>query len=50
MLGLQFYYKETPTQVFSCEFFNNTCFEEHLGTTVSIQTLHVNYKASFSNH
>ena len=32
------YYKETPTQVFSCEYcemFKNTYFEEHLGTAAS---------------
>ena len=36
--GLQYYQKETPTQVFSCEIyevFKNTYFEEHLRTTVS---------------
>ena len=30
--GLQLYQKETPTQVFSCEFwetFKNTCSEKH---------------------
>ena len=37
-LGLQLYYKETPTQVFSCEIceiFKNTYFEEYLRTTAS---------------
>ena len=36
--GLQLYYKQTPTKVFSCEicgFFKNTYFEEHLRTTSS---------------
>ena len=36
--GLQLYYKQTPTKVFSCEinwFFKNTCFEEHLRTASS---------------
>ena len=36
--GLQTYYKETLTQVFSSEIheiFKITCFEEHLGTTVN---------------
>ena len=37
--GLQLYYKETPTQVFSpeyCEIFlKNTYFEEHLLTAAS---------------
>ena len=30
---LKLYYKEGPTQVFSCEYceiFKNTCFQEHL--------------------
>ena len=27
--------KETPTQVFSCEVFKNTYFEEHLRMTAS---------------
>ena len=37
-LSLQLYYKETPTQVFSCEIsgiFKSTYFEEHLRTTAS---------------
>ena len=36
--GLQLYYEETPTQVFSCEIcetFKLTYFEDHLQTTVS---------------
>ena len=36
--GLQLYYQETPTQVFSCEYyeiFNNTYFGEHLRTAPS---------------
>ena len=36
--GLQLYWKENPTQVFSreiCEIFRNTNFEEHLQTTAS---------------
>ena len=36
--GLQLYYKETPTQVFPCEFcevFKNAYFEEHLRRTAS---------------
>ena len=42
--GLQVYYKETPTQVFSCEYceiFQNSYFEEHMQTTASDS-----YKAS----
>ena len=42
--GLQVYYKETPTQVFSCDFckiFQNSYFEEHMQTTTSDS-----YKAS----
>ena len=38
-LGLQLYYKETPTQVFSCEYCEiswNTYFEEHLRTAASV--------------
>ena len=34
----KFYWKETPTQVFSycyCEIFKNTCFEKHLRKTAS---------------
>ena len=37
-LGLQIYYKETPTYVFSCEIgeiFKKSYFEEHLQTTAS---------------
>ena len=33
--------KETPTQVFFCEYcdiFKNTYFEKHLGTTVSVNS------------
>ena len=36
--GLQLYFEETPTQVFSCEIcetFNLTYFEDHVQTTVS---------------
>ena len=36
--GLQFYEKETPTLMLSCEYcetFKNTYFEEHLRTTAS---------------
>ena len=36
--GLQLYYKETPTQLFSCEYCEiskNTYFEEHLRTATS---------------
>ena len=36
--GMKLYWKETPIQVFSCEFceiFKNTQFEEHLWTTAS---------------
>ena len=36
--GCSFIKKETPTQVFSCEYleiFKNTSFEEHLRTTAS---------------
>ena len=42
--GLQVYYKETPTQVFSCDYckiFQNSYFEEHMQTTTSDS-----YKAS----
>ena len=38
-LGLQLYLKETPTQLFSCEFcenFKNTFFEEHLQTAAPV--------------
>ena len=37
-LDLQFYYKETPAQVFSefCEIFKNTNFVEHLQTVASV--------------
>ena len=31
----KFYWKETPTQLFSRENFKNTYFEEHLRTTAS---------------
>ena len=37
--GLQFYYKETPTQVFSCEYCEiskNTYFEGHLRLAASV--------------
>ena len=35
-----FYYKETPTQVFSCcKIFKNTYFEEHMRTVVFKMTL-----------
>ena len=37
--GLEFHWKEIPTQVFSCEYckiFNNTYFEEHLRTAASV--------------
>ena len=38
---MQLYLKETPAQVFSCEYckiFNNTYFEEHLRTAASIKS------------
>ena len=37
---MQLYLKETPAQVFSCEYckiFKNTYFEEHLRTAASIK-------------
>ena len=37
--GLQLYQKETPTQVFLCEYceiFKKTYFEKHLRTTASV--------------
>ena len=37
-LWSQLYYKETPTQILSCEYFKifkNTYFKEHTGTTLS---------------
>ena len=37
--GLQFYYKEDSTQLFSCEYcenFKNTYFEEHLPMAASV--------------
>ena len=38
-LGLQLYSKDTPRQMFSCEYykaFKNTYFEEHLQTAASV--------------
>ena len=37
--GMQFYWKETPIQMFSCEYweiFKNTFFEKHLRTAASV--------------
>ena len=63
-LGLQLYYKETPTQVFSyeiCGIFKNTYFEEHLRATApefigdttffheTILKTHANGKTSFQD-
>ena len=38
VVGLKFYLKKAPTQLFSyeyCEVFKNTYLKEHLGTTAS---------------
>ena len=43
---LQLYQKETPTQVFPCEFyeiFKNSCFTEHLATTSGISLFMPNF-------
>ena len=43
-MGLQLYQKGTPTQLFSCEIcdiFQNTSFEEHLGTAASVTIFQV---------
>ena len=42
--GQQLCWKETPTQVFSCEYckiFKSTCFEEHLSTAASEYCLNI---------
>ena len=41
VVGLHFIKKETPTQVFFCEYceiFKNTYFEKHLRTTASVNS------------
>ena len=50
LLARNFIKRETPTQVFSCEyceFLENSYFEEHLRTTFSIKTRRFYYTCLF---
>ena len=51
VLGSLFYQKETPTQVFSCEFLeilNNSFFYKHLWATAFVNTYLLEFRSVFS--